>query len=187
MLAYVLGLGRGHRVPGRPKPDFRYVPRKRGRNPVVVVAMNSSHVSDAVSDETINMVFEASNTLRYDGWTVLSLYPERSPAPARVGRFDPKLPPKLPTHTQVHETNALRKLGVRGETCRLPASPQLPTVWWRCLPENQSSVSRDRRNRPRYPTVLTYTSTYQDPPASLGRSAPSSTSPRYQPTIDSLT
>lgn len=60
-------------------------------NPLVVIGMNPSHASDAVSDRTVNKVIAASLDLGYSGWTILNLYPERAASPKRLSPFDQSL------------------------------------------------------------------------------------------------
>lgn len=51
-----------------------------------VVGMNPSHANEITSDATVNFI-----ELKYSGWVMLNLYPERASSPANIGAFDQTL------------------------------------------------------------------------------------------------
>ena len=57
--------------------------------PLVALCMNPSHAGETQSDRTINRLIRASDENGYAGWVMLNLYPDRSPDPHALRRFDP--------------------------------------------------------------------------------------------------
>lgn len=62
-----------------------------GTQPLFVIGMNPSHAKESEADKTVNRVIEASEHHGYTGWVMLNLYPERSPKPSELSRFNPAL------------------------------------------------------------------------------------------------
>ena len=69
----------------------RFLIGKDGKNPLVAFCMNPSAAKDTTSDKTVNRVIRTSESLRYDGWFVVNVYPERATNAAKLGKFDEKL------------------------------------------------------------------------------------------------
>ncbi|MGE3193507.1 MAG: DUF1643 domain-containing protein [Microbacteriaceae bacterium] len=88
---YPPGLAADYWNPFPSEPTHRFALGRRGSKPLVALAMNPSHADESRSDRTINRLAEASVTLKYDGWLMLNLYPERSPSPRGLGPFDRSL------------------------------------------------------------------------------------------------
>jgi hypothetical protein len=59
--------------------------------PLVAVGMNPSHAAETQADKTVNRVIDASVEHGYGGWIMLNLYPERSPKPKLLSKYDPAL------------------------------------------------------------------------------------------------
>jgi hypothetical protein len=69
----------------------RFLIGKNGDRPLVAFCMNPSAAKDDTSDRTVNQVIRASEKLKYDGWFVVNIYPERATNAAKLGKFDEKL------------------------------------------------------------------------------------------------
>lgn len=59
--------------------------------PLIAICMNPSNAREDQSDATINRLIRASKDHGYAGWIMLNLYPERSPKPSELKKFDPVL------------------------------------------------------------------------------------------------
>lgn len=62
-----------------------------GAPPLIAIGMNPSHAAEMQADRTVNRLIEASVRHGYSGWVMLNLYPERSPKPSALSRFDAAL------------------------------------------------------------------------------------------------
>ncbi|MGK9148458.1 DUF1643 domain-containing protein [Plantibacter flavus] len=59
--------------------------------PLIAMCMNPSHAREDQSDRTINRLIRASVENGYTGWIMLNLYPQRTPSPSALSKFDPAL------------------------------------------------------------------------------------------------
>lgn len=82
--------------------DFRYIIGKKGAAPLVALCMNPSAAGLDISDRTVNRVIAAAQTLRYDGWYVINIYPERSTDAQNMESLDKSL-----VEQNVHEARKL--------------------------------------------------------------------------------
>lgn len=79
------------------------------KNPLVAIAMNPSAANEETSDSTANRVINASIALRYDGWVIVNLYPERATDTNDMHAFNQKLHEKNLTEI----SKLLKKLNVK--------------------------------------------------------------------------
>jgi hypothetical protein len=77
VVKYPEGLEPTFTVPTEYGPD-RYLLGRAGKKPLVVIGMNPSAARDNTSDRTVSKIIRISQTLGYDGWTVMNTYPERA-------------------------------------------------------------------------------------------------------------
>jgi hypothetical protein len=71
--------------------NHRFVIGKEGKRPLVAICMNPSTACHCLSDKTVNRVIAASQTLGYDGWFVLNIYPERATHASNMHKFSKRL------------------------------------------------------------------------------------------------
>ena len=96
MIAYPSGQEPDHWSPNPGQLSHRFalgnIARATSANPpLIAICMNPSHAQEDQSDTTINRLIKASEDHGYAGWVMLNLYPERSPKPSELTKFDPDL------------------------------------------------------------------------------------------------
>ena len=69
--------------------DYRFLLGREGENPLVVIGMNPSAANEKYSDRTVNRIILASNKLKYKGWIVANIYPERATNSRELSNFNP--------------------------------------------------------------------------------------------------
>lgn len=96
MIAYPSGQEPDFWDPNPGDPGYRFALGRIGESsreasPLVAIGMNPSHAQESESDRTVNRVIEAAGRHGYTGWLMLNLYPERSPKPSALSKYDAAL------------------------------------------------------------------------------------------------
>jgi hypothetical protein len=90
---YPLGQKPNIIIPGEYKP-YRFILGKDGKNPLVAICMNPSVANENTSDRTVNRVIHASEKLKFDGWFVVNVYPERATNAVLLEKFSKEVAEK---------------------------------------------------------------------------------------------